>query len=685
MQASPAGSHIVNANQQMRESTRAELTIRGLIIGIVITLVFTAANVYAGLKAGLTFSTSIPAAVISMALLKAVRDATIQENNIVQTVASAAGTLSSIIFVLPGLIMIGWWTSFPFWVSFGICVTGGILGVMYSIPLRRALVTTSDLPYPEGVACAEVLKVGSHPDKELGTHDVDIEHGRAGVLAVLWGSILSAIFYVIVQTKIFASDVAQYFHLDRRGSATGFDFSLSFMLLGVGHLVGLWVGVAMGVGALVGWAGAVPLFTAWHPAAGDAADVAQGAWSHYVRYVGAGSIGVAAVWTLAKLVKPVLAGLAGAMRAARARKAGKTDTLPITERDIPIGIVGLVSLLCLIPVAYLLWHFAVISGLGDHALLLVLGGVLFVVVLSFVVSAVCGYMAGLIWSSNSPLSGIGILVVVIAALLLVFSLQSHVTRDAGKSLVAFALFVTAVVFAVASIANNNLQDLKTGQLVNATPEKQQWALVIGVIAGAVVIPPVMNLLNQAYGFNGAPGAIPARALAAPQAGLISALAQGVITHNIDWSLIGGGAMIGIGIIALDEILARVAGGARLPPLAVGLGIYLPTSTTLMVVVGAIIGAIFDRRAEGGPKPEATKQLGVLLASGLIVGESLLAVIVAALVAFADKLGFSNPKEPLALVGRGFETAGIIIGGAAFAAIVFVLYRWVLRIGRARST
>jgi putative OPT family oligopeptide transporter len=657
----------------------AELTLRGMIIGIIITLVFTAANVYAGLKAGLTFSTSIPAAVISMAMLRGFRDSTIQENNIVQTVASAAGTLSAIIFVLPGLIMIGWWTGFPFWISFAICALGGILGVMYSIPLRRALVTNSDLPYPEGVACAEVLKVGSRPDKDLGTHGVDIEHGRAGVLAVLWGSIVSAIFYIVIQTKIFASDVAQYFHLGRRGSATGFDFSLSFMLFGVGHLVGLWVGVAMGVGALIGWAGAVPLFTAWHPATGAAADVAQAAWSHYVRYVGAGSIGVAAVWTLAKLVKPVLAGLVSAMSAARARKAGKADTLPVTERDIPIGIVGFVSLLCLIPVGYLLWHFASVSGLGDHALLLVVGGVLFIVILSFLVSAVCGYMAGLIGSSNSPLSGIGILVVVIAALLLVFTLQSRVAPDQGKALVAFALFVTAVVFAVASIANNNLQDLKTGQLVNATPEKQQWALVIGVIAGAMVIPPVMNLLNQAYGFNGAPGANPARALPAPQAGLISALAQGVITHNIDWNLIVSGAMIGVGIIVLDEILARTADGPRVPPLAVGLGIYLPTSTTLMVVVGAIVGAMFDRRAERGRKPQATKQLGVLLASGLIVGESLLAVIVAALVAFADKLGFSNPKEPLALVGPGFESIAKIMGGVAFVVIVAVMYRWAWRL------
>src|SRR5436305_7784810 len=303
----------------MRESTRQELTLRGLILGILITLVFTAANVYFGLKAGLTFSTSIPAAVISMAILRYFRDATVQENNIVQTVASAAGTLSSIIFVLPGLIMIGFWTEFPFWTSFWICALGGILGVMYSIPLRRALVTQSDLPYPEGVACAEVLKVGSSDGSK---HAHDIEHGRAGLLAVLWGSIVAAVFAVIVATQIFASDVAQTFRIGKRGAVSGYDFFLSFALLGIGHLVGLWVGIAMLIGAFIGWGWGVPHFSAL---AGDlthtAAEVARSTWSTKVRFVGAGAIAVSAIWTLNKLVKPVVSGLAGAMAAHRTRNA----------------------------------------------------------------------------------------------------------------------------------------------------------------------------------------------------------------------------------------------------------------------------------------------------------------------------------------------------------------------------
>jgi putative OPT family oligopeptide transporter len=650
---------------------RAELTMRGLILGVLITLVFTAANVYFGLKAGLTFATSIPAAVISMAALRSVRGATIQENNIVQTVASAAGTLSSIIFVLPGMVMIGWWSGFPYWVSCAICIFGGILGVMYSIPLRRALVTHSDLPYPEGVACAEVLKCGS------GAQGRGVEESRAGLAALVWGSAISGAFSLITATRIFASDVARNFRVGER-AVSGFDFFLSFALFGIGHLVGLWVGVAMGVGALIAWVWGVPHFSALSP---DAANLtassidalAHDTWSHKVRFVGAGTIGVAAIWTLAKLVKPVTAGLRSAMVASRTRAEGNAATLPRTEQDIPIGIVGLISLLCVLPVGVLLAQFVVGSGLGEHLVFLVLSGVLYVAVMSFLVSAVVGYMAGLIGSSNSPLSGIGILAVIGFALIMVFGVHAGSSPATGTAYVAYALFVTAVVFAAAAIANNNLQDLKTGQLVDATPWKQQVALVIGVVAGAVIIPPILDLLNRAYGFAGAPGPHREHPLPAPQAGLISALAQGVIQNNVDWSLIETGGLIGVLVIAADALLRRLKPGAHLSPLAVGLGIYLPTQSTLMVVVGAVAGWIFERHADTRARAEATKQLGVLLASGMIVGEGLVGVLVAALVAF------SGQDFPLALVGDSFAGNGAVwLGGGVFAGVIYLLYRWVGR-------
>ncbi|HEX8233243.1 MAG TPA: oligopeptide transporter, OPT family [Caulobacteraceae bacterium] len=646
-----------------------ELTIRGLILGALICVVFTAANVYFGLRAGLTFATSIPATVISMAALRQFRSATIQENNIVQTVASAAGTLSAIIFVLPGLVMIGWWSGFPFWASFGVCAIGGILGVMYSIPLRRALVVNSDLPFPEGVACAEVLKVGSGPKEATGA---DAAEGKAGLLTVMVGSVASAGFAVVIATRLFAANIAHYF---RAGpAATGFDLGLSLALLAVGHLVGLWVGVAMLVGLAISWAAAVPILTAMAGTAGPAADVAQAAWAHDVRFIGAGTIGVASIWTLIKLAAPVLSGLRGAMAAQAARKGGSGAALPLTEQDMPIGLVALISLVSLVPIGWLLADFAMRGGLGGVTLPLVGVGIVYIVIMGLFVSAVTGYMAGLIGASNSPLSGVGILAVLGAALLLVVGVKAAAGPDAGKALVAYALFVTSLIFAVGTIANNNLQDLKTGQLVDATPWKQQAALIIGVLMGAAVIPPVLDLLNHAYGFAGAPGVDPARALPAPQATLISSLAKGVVQGDLDWRLIGIGAGLGAVIIAIDAALTA-AKRPGLPPLAVGLGIYLPMATTLMIAIGAVVGFAYERRADARPNGEAAKRLGVLLASGLIVGESLIGVILAAVV-----VGSGKPT-PLAVVGDAFVPASMALGLIAFIALTFGLYRWVGRLAR----
>jgi putative OPT family oligopeptide transporter len=646
-----------------------ELTARGMILGVLITFIFTAANVFFGLKAGLTFSTSIPAAVISMALLRGFKGMTIQENNIVQTVASAAGTLSAIIYVLPGLVIIGWWTGFPYWTSTLICALGGVLGVMYSIPLRRALVTQSDLPYPEGVACAEVLKVGGGTEAKAEA----VEDTRAGLRAVVWGSIVSAAFALVVGTRIFASDLVSYFRIGARGGVSGFDLPFSFALFGIGHLVGLWVGLALFVGALIGWLWGVPHYSSLSGSDAAVAVLAHDVWSHQVRFVGAGTIMVAALWTLAKLIKPVYGGLLSTLAASRARGTGDPEACPRTERDIPIRMIGLLMLICLAPIAVLLASFESNGVLSGHMTTLVIGGVIYIVVMSFFVSSVCGYMAGLIGASNSPLSGIGILAAIGASLLLVFCVRSSVPAGGEHALVAFALFVTSVIFAVACIANNNLQDLKTGQLVGATPWKQQVALIVGVIAGAVVIPPVLDLLNHAYGFAGAPGPPREHALPAPQAGLMSALAQGVLENNVDWSLIEIGAGIGVALIVVDALLRRFT-HAHLSPLAVGLGIYLPTQSTLMVTVGSLVAWYFDRRADRRADSAKIKQLGVLLASGLIVGEGLIGVLIAALVAFSGK------DFPLSLVSDHFaDNNALVIGTGVFGLTVALMYRWVSRL------
>ncbi|MDQ2663798.1 MAG: oligopeptide transporter, OPT family [Candidatus Eremiobacteraeota bacterium] len=663
---------------QSRSSTyldegRLELTVRGIVLGALITLVFTAANVYLGLKVGLTFASSIPAAVISMAVLRAFKNSTIYENNIVQTVASAAGTLSSIIFVLPGLVMVGWWTGFPFWQSFWVATIGGVLGVMYTIPLRRAMVTTSDLPYPEGVAAAEVLKVGA--GDRTGAADAPapspeaIAENRAGLITVLWGSIASGGFAAVTATGVFASEVSAFFRVG--ASASGIGVSLSLALMGAGHLIGLAVGIAIFVGFFIGWGVATPILTGLHPTAGAAAVVATNVWAHQVRFIGAGAIGISALWAFGRLARPVWNGVASALAASRLRTSGNPSEIPRTERDIPIHIVGAISLLSLLPMAVLLYAFLSGTVLASIAVPLVIGAIVYTVVAGFLVAAACGYMAGLIGSSNSPVSGLAILTVLGASVLLL--VVGKASGPAGPALVAYALFVTAIVLCVATIANDNLQDLKTGQLVDATPWRQQVALVIGVVMGALVIPPILDLLNGAYGFSGAPHVIASRALAAPQATLISALAKGVIQHQLDWGLIGIGVAVGAAIIAIDEVLRR--SGRKLPPLAVGLGIYLPASTTLPVVLGAIFGSAYNRWVARGPNAEIAKRLGVLLASGLIVGESLFGVTLAGIIVVSKK------DAPLALVGSSFAPYATAIGAIVFIAVSIGLYRWVAGMAR----
>ena len=653
-------STITAAQTAEGERSRTELTVRGLILGALITLVFTAANVYLGLKVGLTFASSIPAAVISMAVLRAFKNATIFENNIVQTVASAAGTLSSVIFVLPGLIMVGWWSGFPYWQGFGVCVVGGILGVMYTIPLRRALVVQSDLPYPEGVAAAEVLRVG------VGTREGAAE-GKVGLVTVVVGAVASAGYALLAAMRIFTSEASGYF---RAGAgATGFGFGLSLALFGAGHLVGISVGIAMLVGLGIAWGIATPLLTALHPVAGSAADVALTVWSHQVRFIGAGTIGICAIWTFAKLAVPVWNGVVSALEASRRSASGERHLMPRTERDMPIGLVAIISAACLIPLAVLFITFLKGGALDGLILPLTLVSILYVVIVGFLVAAVCGYMAGLIGSSNSPVSGLAILAVIGISLLLI--LMAHGASGAVKpTLIAFALFVTSVVLNVATIANDNLQDLKTGQLVDATPWRQQVALIVGVIMGAIVIPPILDLLNAAYGFAGAPHAHPgAQVLPAPQATLISALASGVIGGRINWGLIGIGAIVGTVIIAIDETLRATTRNLRLPPLAVGLGIYLPAATTSPVVVGALFGWLYNRWAERTGN-EPAKRLGVLLASGMIVGESLFGVLLAGIIVA------SGNSSPLAVVGDAFQNTAMILGAIAFLLVAVALYRWI---------
>jgi putative OPT family oligopeptide transporter len=643
-----------------------ELTLRGIILGALITVIFTAANVYLGLKIGITFATSIPAAVISMAVLKAFRDSTIQENNIVQTIASAAGTLSAIIFVLPGLIMVGWWTGFPYWLSVAVIGIGGILGVMYSVPLRRALVTGTDLPYPEGVAAAEVLKVGSG----VG----GAEENRRGLVLIGGSTLVSAIYFLIAKTRVLTDTAAKTFKVGTGGSAIS--ASLSMALIGVGHLVGVAVGLAMVVGMLITWVIIVPhwtqdaTFAAAH--AGDLETLVSAAFRQKARMVGAGTIGVAAIWTLLKLIGPIVAGIRSALIANRERKAGRGADLPIIERDIPIGIVTGTILLSMIPIGLLLYAFGNTAPIASEPSVTIVLSIIYTLIAGVVIAAVCGYMAGLIGASNSPISGVGILSVLGISLILA-ALFPHASGDATKALVAFALFVTAIIFGVATISNNNLQDLKTGQLVEATPWRQQVALVLGVVFGAIVIPPILDLMNTAFTFQGAPNA-KATALAAPQAAIISTIAQGVLGGNLDWPMIRQGAMIGVVAVIVDEALKRFSGKRlHLPPLAIGMGIYLPLEADLLIPFGAVLGWLYNRWAMTARSPAFAERMGVLMATGLIVGESLMGVVYAFAVAGAEKAGSKDSANVLALVEP--YSSVMIVSLLVFSAAIAGLYLW----------
>ena len=645
-----------------------ELTLRALLLGILLTFLFTAANVYLGLRVGLTFASSIPAAVISMAILSRVKSSSILENNIVQTVASAAGTLSAIIFILPGLVIVGWWTTFPFWETFLICLSGGVLGVLFTIPLRRALVTNSDLPYPEGVAAAEVLKVGAGTRGE--TTDESGE-AKEGLTAIVLGSVASAGLAIVSATRIAAAEVTGFYMMGATASS-GYDVAFSLALLGVGQLVGLSVGLAMLLGQIITWLVAVPYLTSVTPAAAGVTLAAHtmGIWRGQVRFIGAGVIGVAAIYTLAKLAKPVVDGLIATLTASRSTAGDDLD------RDIsPPWIYGIAGA-CLAVAGWLAYSFARSTVLAPHTMTLTLLSIPFVLIIGFIIGGVCGYMAGLIGASNSPISGIGILSIVLCASILVAVIP--VTADNRTAMVAFALFITSVVFACATISNDNLQDLKTGQLVGASPVRQQIALIVGVAAGAAVIPSVLNLLAKAYGFAGAAnvGVLAPNPLPAPQATLISALAQGVIGGNLEWRMIGIGVVVGVALIVLDAALGAMK-KLRLPPLAVGLGIYLPMSATLAVIIGSLVAKWYEGRIRASADPERAERLATLVASGLIVGESLWGVLNAGLI-----VAFSK-DAPIGLVPESFAPAPWL-GLIGFVGVIVWLYGWMTRRSQAMA-
>lgn len=591
--------------------TLPELTLRGVLLGALITVIFTASNVFLGLKVGLTFSSAIPAAVISMSVLRMFRDANILENNMVQTQASAAGTLSAIIFILPALVMMGHWQGFPFWQTLAICGAGGMLGVMFTIPLRHIMVVQSDLPYPEGVAAAEILRVGSAeaPDTAPG------RRGASGMGDILAGGGVAALVSLAPGgLRVLGDSFSWWGQLGASVFRLPMGFSLA--LLGAGYLIGIVAGVAMLVGLLIAWLVAVPVLTATTPMP-DGQSIsafANSLWASQVRFIGAGVIGVGAIWTLATLFMPMVRGVRTSFAAFGRSGEAAYGSAPRTERDLPsrwISLITLALVAVLVGVFAAFLQPAVLSPGARWGL--VAYAVVFAFVFGFLVAAACGYMAGLIGSSTSPISGVGIVAIVLVSLLMLAIQRGDGLLATPQGLqmgIALAIFTTSAVVAVASISNDNLQDLKTGWLVGATPWRQQVALLIGCVVGAAVISPVLELLYNAYGFGDAlprPGMDPSQALAAPQATLMLAIAQGIFTHQLNWTMILIGMGVGVALIVIDQVLRRTCRVARLPVLAVGIGIYLPPSASAPIVVGAVLAWLLEgaRCAAGPPPPGRT--------------------------------------------------------------------------------
>lgn len=657
----------------MHNENLKELTVRGIILGALITVIFTASNVYLGLKVGVTFASSIPAAVISMAVLKFFKDSSILENNMVQTQASSAGTLSSVIFVLPGLLMMGYWQDFPFWQTMLICAAGGTLGVLFTIPLRRAMVVNSNLPYPEGVAAAEILKAGNNADGDSGVKDIAYGGVLAGLVAFLTNGL-----------RVMADGASAWIQTGKAAFQLPMGFSLA--LLGAGYLIGIVGGIAMLIGVILTWGVAVPYFTMSEDIAADASliDSAMTVWKTKVRYIGVGTIGIAAIWTLLILMKPMIEGMVHSFRMLKGGQEASEHRIDI-DLSPKTMIYILIATVALIVIS--LHHFIAAAPISPElSILLVVVCTFLAVFIGFFVAAASGYMAGLVGSSSSPISGIGIISVIVISLVLVSignALGLFETVDGQKFLTALTLFTASIVITTACISNDNLQDLKTGLLVEATPWRQQVALIIGCFVGALVIAPVLEILYHAYGFSGAlprPDMDPSQALSAPQATLMTAISQGIFTNKLEWTYILTGVGLGAVLITIDAFLKKVSNKVfSLPVIAVGIGIYLPPSINTPVIVGAFLAWIMARHiAKLGNKEVSAKaeRFGTLFSAGLIVGESLMGVILAFIIAASVTTGGS--EAPLSLNLENWDTIGEWLGLIVFIVGIVIFASRVLR-------
>ena len=574
-----------------------EITLKAVILGILLSMILAGANAYLGLFAGMTVSASIPAAVISMGVLSFFRRSNILENNIVQTAASAGESLAAgVIFTIPALVLLGYWTSFDYFEVAKIAAIGGVIGVLFTVPLRRALIVTAKLKYPEGVATAEVLRAGDEARK--GAED----DGSGGLKTIGIASLVGGVMKVCQQGfAMWHAEVAGAMAFGK--SIFGIGTDLSPALISVGYIVGRNIGILVVAGGLISWAVAIPIYSAVVGFEGDALDSAWDIWNSKIRYLGVGAMVVGGVWSLIKLFKPLVAGVKASLDAMKKRT--KDINLPVEERDMSINYVGMALLAMLIPVFLL--YLGIIQSAGIAAILTIV-----MMIFGFLFSAVAAYMAGVVGSSNNPISGVTIATILFTSLLLLALLGTGSGVGA-----AGAIMVGAVVCCAAAIGGDNLQDLKAGHILGATPWKQQVMQIVGTLAAAVVLGLVLDILHTAY-------TIGSSTLSAPQATLMKSVADGVFTGNLPWNFVYIGGVIAVLLILIDMRQERIGSDFRVPVLAVAVGIYLPITLTVPIFFGGMINHLGKKA--GGSK--ASEKRGLLMASGLITGEALMGILVA---------------------------------------------------------
>ncbi|GAA2796402.1 OPT family oligopeptide transporter [Saccharopolyspora taberi] len=662
-----------------------EITVKAVVLGIVLAALLAGANAYLGLKVGLTVSASIPAAVISMAVLRMLRGATTVENNIVQTAASAGEALAAgVIFTLPALVLLGYWTEFPFWPVMTLSLCGGVLGVLFTVPMRRALIVDKPLQFPEGVATAEVLKAG--------------ERGGSSARYITIAGIAGAVLK-FCQTGLGIASSTVTGAVKAGGVVIGFGSELGVAMLGVGYIVGLNIAVLVFAGGALAWLVGIPLYMAFADPAqlqtivsgATGYDAAEAVWSEQVRYLGVGAMAVGGLWALLSVLRPMRDSLRSSLRAVREARGSGEATVERTERDLPANYLVYGTILMAIPV--LLVFLSVVDGgrleIGGGLFAGTIAfGLVFSLIAGFLFSSVSGYMTGLVGSSNNPVSGVTVMTLLASSLALLGILGSRIdfSADEAKATIAAAtaVLLSSVVTCAAAIAGDNLHDLKAGYLVGATPYKQQIMLIVGVVVSALCIAPILSVLYTAYGMGDSlprPDMDPAQALQAPQAALMSSISKGVLLGGLPWPMIITGGVLAVLLIVADQLLGRRGSSFRMPVLAVAVGLYLPFELSVPILAGGLIAHVAARARRGRGEQDGEAGRGVLFASGLITGEALVGILLAIPFAIAQSADvFAISPSALGMSDGAFEIGTNVLGIAAFACFVIWLYRTAVRAG-----